>query len=147
MANFAPFDRSNRGMESGLVRFVAALLLAMLAACAAEPETRTDDAMADFIGVSELEEASKATMRQQFALTEITDRYVVLKAHKDHYLVEFRHRCYARDGGEITPDIRRERNVLRPGVDTIRGCRIGRIFVIDEAQAQELQQLGKTLRD
>jgi len=124
-------------------RSKTALLLTLLAGCAAQTGPSADDAIADFIAVSELEELRTVRMRQQFGYDEITERFVVVKSKADHYLVEFRRRCRELDEYEITPDIRRERNVLRSGIDTIRGCIIHRIFAIDEAQAQELEQLGR----
>ena len=146
MQNFTARSLSYWDMERTMVRIIAALSAVVMAACATQPDTHTEDAVEDFIVVSELEELSKAKIRQQITITEITDRYVVLDTYRDRYLVEFRHRCYER-GGKLAPDYRRERNVLRPGIDTIRGCRIERIFRIDKAQAQELEQLGKVPGD
>ena len=147
MQNFAPPRLSKRSMQISVHRIIAGLSIALLTACAAQPDSREEDRVADFIAVSELEESSKVRMRHQFSYKEITNRYVVLQAHNDYYLVEFRRRCHELGHDTITPDIRHERNVLRPGVDTIRGCRIDRIFVIDETQAQELEQLGKAAGD
>ena len=57
--------------------------------------------------------------------------------------MEFRQRCFALyDSSRITPDVRREGNIIRARFDTIRGCSIDKIYTIDEAQALELEQLG-----
>ncbi len=124
-------------------RSIAALLLILLAACATPTGPDTDQAIADFIAVSELAELRTVRTRHQYSYTEVTERYVILKARKDRYLVEFRRQCRELNEYDITPDIRREGNVLRSGIDTIRGCVIDRMFAIDLAQAEELQQLGK----
>ncbi len=124
-------------------RSIAALLLILLAACATPTGPDTDQAIADFIVVSELAELRTVRTRHQYSYTEVTERYVILKARKDRYLVEFRRQCRELNEYDITPDIRREGNVLRSGIDTIRGCVIDRMFAIDLAQAEELQQLGK----
>lgn len=124
-------------------RSIAALLLTLLAGCAAQLGPNTDDAIADFIAVSELEEMRTVRMRQQFSYEEITERFIVVKSKTDYYLVEFRRRCRELNQYEFAPDIRRDRNVLRSGIDTIRGCIIDRMFAIDETQAQELEHLGR----
>lgn len=124
-------------------RSIAALLLILLAACATPTGPDADQAIADFIAVSELEELRTVRMRHQFSYTEVTERYVILKARKDRYLVEFRRQCRELNEYDVTPDRRRDRNALRSGIDTIRGCVIDRMFAIDEGQAQELEQLGK----
>lgn len=130
-----------------MIRFLVLLTMTLLAACAAQPDTRANDAVADFIAVSELEELSKVRMWHQSSYKQITDRYIILKSHQDRYLVEFRRRCHELDQVAIRPDIRHEANVLRPGFDTIRGCLINRMYAVDDAQAQELEQLGKAPGD
>jgi hypothetical protein len=124
-------------------RTIALLLLTVLAGCAVQTESGADEAIADFIAVSELEELRTVRMRQQFSYDDITERFIVVKSKTDRYLVEFRRRCRELNQNDITPDIRRDRNALRAGIDTIRGCIIDRMFAIDEAQAQELEQLGR----
>ena len=126
-----------------MIRFAALLTMTLLAACAAEPDTRVDDAVADFIVVSELEELRRVRRWPQPSYKQIKNRHIILKSHNDRYLVAFRRRCHELDQITIRPDIRHEANVLRPGFDTIRGCIIDRIYAIDDAQAQELEQLGK----
>lgn len=124
-------------------RTIALLLLTVLAGCAMQTGPGADEAIADFIAVSELEELRTVRMRQQFSYDDITERFIVVKSKTDRYLVEFRRRCRELNQNDITPDIRRDRNALRAGIDTIRGCIIDRMFAIDEAQAQELEQLGR----
>lgn len=97
--------------------------------------------------VSELKELEKVRLHEPNDYTSVSDRYDILKTRKNFYLIEFRHLCREPTGGRVRPDIRYDKNVLRPGIDTIRGCRIGRIFAIDEVQAQELEHLGKAPGD
>jgi len=126
-----------------MIRFTVVLILTILAGCAARPGPDTDQAVADFINVSELEELRTVRTRHQYSYTQVTERYIVLKERKERYLVEFSRRCRELNEDQITPDIRRESNVLRSGADTIRGCHIKRMFAIDIGQAEELLQLGK----
>ncbi|NNF40051.1 MAG: hypothetical protein HKN64_01645 [Woeseiaceae bacterium] len=42
----------------------------------------------------------------------------------------------------MRPDVRYQRNVLRARFDTLRGCVIERLYGIDNAAAEELQQLA-----
>ncbi len=130
-------------MEYAIRRSIAALTLTMMAGCASNQGPSASDAVADFIAVSELQEMDKVRTRDQYHFSTLTERHVILKTREDRYLVEFRRRCRELDRIDITPDLRYDRNVLRPGIDTIRGCRINRMFAIDEVQTQELEHLGK----
>lgn len=125
------------------MRLTAVLTVTLLLGCAGQPGASVTDAVDDFIVVSELEALDVARFRYQFNYKIITDEYVVLTSRGDYYLAQFRRRCRELDQSEFPPDIRFDRNKLRAGIDTIRGCRIDRLFAIDEAQAQELDILGK----
>lgn len=125
------------------MRLTAALMATLLLSCAGQPGPSATDAVDDFIVVSELEALDVARFRDQFNHRIITDEYVVLTSRGDYYLAQFQRRCHELNQDEFAPDIRFDRNKLRAGIDTIRGCRIDRLFAIDETQAQELQVLGK----
>ena len=121
---------------------MAILLFALLVACAAQPESGADEAISDFVALSGLEEMDSIRTRNQFGTSKLTERYAILKTRKDIYLVEFQ-RCPPRfNNDDVTPDIRYDKNALRPRADTIRGCRIEKIFAIDEAGAEELEMLA-----
>jgi len=138
-------------MESNLqnaVRRLASGLIALavlLTGCAGQTQQEETDAIADFIAVAELE--SLDVVRMGFArhwnFKQLNEEYVVLKARDDYYLVEFRRRCRELNRNDITPDKRYDSNVLRAGIDTIRGCIIERMFAIDKGQAEELEHIGK----
>ncbi|MDJ0758729.1 MAG: DUF6491 family protein [Woeseiaceae bacterium] len=123
----------------------AAVCIAFLAACTA-PKTRVEtEAVRDFIAAAELAETDQVRYRptQTPGLNPINEEFALLRTRDSHFLVEFRQRCYALyDSSRITPDVRREGNVIRARFDTIRGCVIDKIFQIDAAQALELEQLG-----
>ena len=121
----------------------AALMATVLIACASQPDTRVNDAVDDFIVVSELKELDTVRMREQFHYTNLSEDYIILRTRKEKYLVKFQRRCRELNESEIKPDVRFERNTLRAGFDTIRGCRIDRMYAIDDSQAQELVHLGK----
>ena len=124
----------------------AALMAALVSGCATQPETEEQDAIADFIVVAELEPLDVVRLgpiRQQWNFKQLNEYYVVLRARDDYYLVEFRRRCRELNRNDITPDIRYDSNRLRPGIDTIRGCVIDRMFAIDKGQAEELEHIGK----
>jgi hypothetical protein len=115
----------------------------LLSACATSSDTHITDAVADFIQVAELLPEESVRTRRGFNYTIVSRRYVVLKSHKDYYLVEFVRDCrelYEQD--RVSPDYRYDTNVLRPRFDTIRGCRIAKLYTLDESQAQELESLG-----
>ena len=123
--------------------FIAILLFAQLLACAAQRESGVDEAISDFVVLSELEEMDSIRTRNQFGTSELTERYAILKTRKEVYLVEFQ-RCPPQfNNNDVTPDIRYDKNTLRPRSDTIRGCRIKKIYAIDEAGAEELELLAE----
>jgi hypothetical protein len=122
--------------------FIAIMLFALLVACAAQRESGVDEAISDFVVLSELEEMGSIRTRDQFGTSELTERYAILKTRKDVYLVEFQ-RCPPQFNDDVIPDIRYDKNTLRPRTDTIRGCRIKKIFAIDEAGAEELELLAE----
>lgn len=125
------------------MRFMVALMTALLLGCAGQPGASATDAVDDFIVVSELEALDVVRFRDQFNYSAISDEYVILTSRGDHYLAQFRRRCHELNEYQVVPDMRYDRNRLRAGVDTMRGCRIDRLFAIDESQAQELEILGK----
>ncbi|MGI9236564.1 MAG: DUF6491 family protein [Woeseiaceae bacterium] len=123
----------------------AAVIVLTLTACAAQPDPddlNDKNAIDDFIVVTELEALDSVRFRRQFNYKPLNEEYVILTSHHDYYLVEFRRRCRELDQKEVTPDFRFDRNVLRAGIDTIRGCPIGRMFAIDSGQAEELEHIG-----
>lgn len=121
---------------------LAVLAATPLQACAAERVAEENVAIDDFIVVSELEPIKVARFRHQYSYKQLTEHYVVLMTRDDYFLVEFKRRCRELNMLPVTPDVRFERNKLRAGVDTIRGCYIDRLFAIDKAQAEELENIG-----
>ncbi len=138
---------SNPTMQAVMIRTAAALALILFSGCATQPASTADDALSDFVAVSELEPQDVVRFRDQFNTRPISDLYALLQARGDHYLVQFRRRCHELYENTFPADIRRDRNVLRAGFDTIRGCRIDQIFSIDASQAEELKLLAKRLED
>lgn len=120
--------------------FFAAIIF--LSACATSSDTRITDAVADFIRAAELTPQDLIRTRQGYTYTIVSERYVVLKNYKDYYLVEFVRDCRELKESRVQPDFRYEANVLRARFDTLRGCRIAKLYAIDEGQAEELKSLG-----
>ena len=57
-------------------------------------------------------------------------------------LLEFTRNCRElTDNTRVTPDRRYDHNVIRRGIDTLRGCRIDKMYPLSEAQAQEIGAL------
>ena len=60
------------------------------------------------------------------------------------YLVEFARRCYElRDNTRIVPDQRWDASKIRARFDTIRGCRVAKIYALTEAEIAELENIGE----
>lgn len=127
-----------------------ALGLVLIAGCAgqdekADPSTQDiAQAVRDFIELRELEEVDAMRSGMHDGWTQIDDTFILYSGRKDTYLVEFARRCYElRDNTRITPDQRWDANTIRSRFDTIRGCRIHRIYALTDAEVAELENIGE----
>ena len=122
------------------------LLAILVVGCSSTPQgAREIEAVRDFVAAAQLEEVSEIRLRQQMSYTFLNVRFVTLPTRRGDYLIEFQRDCRALTSTEVTPDmvdIRANRNVLHAKFDTIRGCRISRIFELTDAQSAELEVLG-----
>ena len=130
--------------------FLYGLGLALLAGCAGQDEKddpSTQDigqAVRDFIELRELEEVDQMRSGTRDSWSEIDETFIIYNARKDSYLVEFARRCYElRDNTRITADQRWDASTVRARFDTIRGCRIARIYALTEAEVAELRNIGE----
>ena len=122
-----------------------------LAACATQDgaqkptvEGAQNQAVQDFIEVRGLQEVDKIRSTERDGWHDITMTYIVYKTRRDHYLAEFARPCYElRDNREVTPDIRANASIIRAKFDTLRGCRIARIFELTPDEADELKNIGE----
>lgn len=118
------------------------LPLALLGGCATSSDQHITDAVADFVQVAQLTPEDSIRTRRGYNYSVISERYVILKAYKDYYLVEFVRDCRELYETRVPPDYRYDANTLRARFDTIRGCRIARLYALEEWQAEELKNLG-----
>ena len=94
---------------------------------------------------AELEEVNEIRMREQLNYTYVNDRYVTIDARRGDYLVEFNRDCWELRQSNVSGnmvDVRDNHHVLRARFDTIRGCRIGKMYEITAEQRKELSALG-----
>jgi len=119
--------------------------LAITGACAATPETNIDEqTVRDYVEVGELDDVQHIRVSTRDSWSNLGEYFVIYKTRSGDYLVEFRRRCpEVNDAGMIPGDHRYDQNRLRANQDTLRGCRIGKIYPLTEAQAAELRNLGK----
>ena len=121
----------------------------LLAGCASQDEkdASTQDiqqAVKDFIALRELEEVPSMRTGTRDGWTQIDETFILYDARRDTFLVEFARPCWElRDNTRITPDTRWDANVIRSRFDTIRGCRIHRIYALTEAEVAELENIGE----
>lgn len=122
-------------------------VLLLTAACSSTPAVPVDtQTIRDYVEVGELEDVGHIRVYGHDSWSRVTDFFVIYEARNDEYLIEFRRRCRElQDNTTIVGDRRYDHNRLRANEDTLRGCRIGKIYPLTEAQATELRQLGKEL--
>ena len=117
--------------------------LVLLAACASTPETPPElQAVRDYVEVGELEQVDRIRTYGSDGWSPLTNYYAIYNGRDGWYLLEFTRICRElTDNTRITPDRRYDHNMIRRGMDTLRGCRIDRMYPLTEAQKQELEAL------
>jgi hypothetical protein len=125
--------------------------LALLAACAAQdraPEPSRQDivqAVRDFIDVRDLVEIDELKTSTRDSWDPIDEYFLIYKGRRDTYLVEFNRRCYElNDNTRIVADRRYSTTEIRARFDTIRGCRIDKIYALTPEEATELENIGES---
>lgn len=122
------------------------LLAALLAgACSTGYDEQEIEATRDFVVANELAEVDSFRQFKQLNYHYINDYFVTVDTRRGDYLLEFKSRCRALTSRNFTPemvDIRRDPARIRARFDTIRGCRIDKIYGITEDQLNELRELG-----
>lgn len=115
----------------------------LLAGCVSTPPPVDRAAVEDFIVVQHLERVDSLRTggdSSSDVARHINDYHLRYKSRRKYYLVAFMHRCPPQYG-TVTTDVRIG-NTLTARSDTIRGCRIDRIYRMSREQAVELQSLG-----
>jgi len=122
--------------------------LALVAACAGTPETPPDtEAVRDYVEVGELAQVDQVRTHGNDGWRPVTRYFVVYEARDGQFLLEFTRACHEiYDNTSITPDRRYDRNVMRRRIDTLRGCRIDKMYPLTEAQVLEIEALVKSAR-
>lgn len=100
-------------------------------------------AFEDFIEIGELPESEEIRHRGNLHYEYLNDYFVLMKTRRENFLVRLARRCTElTDPYTVKPDYRREANVIRSRFDTIRGCRIDKIYPLNPGQVEELKALG-----
>ena len=137
-------------MNTNLV-LPALIVIAVTSACSSTTQRPQEvEAVRDFVAAAELQEVNEIRLSQALSYTYVNDLFVTIPTRRGDYLVEFLRTCYELRQSQFTPDmvdVRDNPNILRSRFDTIRGCRISKIYEITEAQRAELRDLGDARGD
>jgi len=136
-------------------RFLLALPVAMAIACATSETPQRQDGISDFIAVTQLESVNKVRTEGQYSFLRVNESYVILKTPRGHYLGQMQHKCPAlktramiSGQGNIAlwsnVDRRINPKVFFAGQDTILGCVVEMLYLLDENMVTELKNLGGT---
>lgn len=112
-----------------------------------DPEELKNEAIEDFIQVTELESEDRIRYTGQLQHEVITEDYVFVRDQRTTWLVAFAHRCYDIDSPYVQPDIRYDSRTLRSRFDTIRGCRIRDIYPVTDGMVDEIEGLTEPYED
>lgn len=118
------------------------LILSLQVGCATRKDPLVSAAVEDFIVAAELEELDMIRTRNDYGWEYLSERFVIIETRDGEYLLRFQRRCRELNEVPVQPDIRYESNVLRARFDTLRGCRIDKLYAIEPGQADELRNLG-----
>jgi len=128
---------------------IAAGAALVLAACGSSGHRvmpgKQVDAVRDFVVVNELPEVDQIRNFDQVKYLYVNDYFVVFPTKSDPYLIEFQGRCdelRQRYWTSDMIDIRVTANSLHADYDTLRGCKIDKIYELSEPQLNELRHLG-----
>jgi len=129
---------------------IAVVTLLLLTACTNSGGTVTAkgkelEAVRDFVVAVELEEVHMIRRWEQLKYLYVNDYFIILQTRRGDYLVEMRSRCAVLQSRKWTSDmidLRTTTRILYADFDTIRGCGIGTIYILPEAQLEELRVLG-----
>ena len=124
---------------------VLAAALVLIAGCAGTPKVAEDtEALRDYVEVGELAETDRIRTHGSDTWKPLTLHFALYSARDGDFLLEFSRLCRELyDNTLITPDRRHDHNVIRRGMDTLRGCRIDGMYPLTEAQAQEVEALAR----
>lgn len=117
----------------------------LLAACITPYDAQEIEAVRDYVAAHDLEEVEQLRYNRQLNYTFVNDYFVIIPTRREYFLAEFVSECRELRLRHFTPemyDVRTDSNTLRARFDTIRGCRIGKLYAITEEQADELKNLG-----
>lgn len=124
---------------------LAAVLLVLISACSTFSDEQEIEATRDFVAANQLEQVDEIRLYEQLNYSIVNEYFVTVETRRGDYLVEFRRRCRALTQQDFQPhmvDFRRDPRRVRARFDTIRGCIIGAIYAVSEAQREELRRLG-----
>jgi hypothetical protein len=119
----------------------------LLSACAAQEQAATQDeeqAVRDYILVRGLTEVKDIRSSNNDRWDDIDPHFIIYETRRESYLVEFVRACYELYDSHVVADRRRDLNRINARFDTIRGCRIEKIFALTEADMAELKTLGES---
>ena len=123
------------------------LAAALLAACAIDENKVSQDtkqAVIDFIEIRELPKTNSVRTANRDSWDELDKNFVIYNTSKQSYLLQFLYRCWELDRYPVVPDVRGNPNEMRAGFDTLRGCRIEKIYPLTEGEADELRSIGES---
>ena len=141
--------RPNAGRQKGrelndVIRNSCMLALALvLAACVTTRPQVDKESVEDFVSVRGLEQVDSIRTNTSEGYYELNEHYVIFQTRRGDYLFEFARRCWELGERRVTADKRWDNNTIRARFDTLRGCRIARIYGLTDAEAEELKQLGE----
>jgi len=128
------------------------LVAALLTACASQDEAEeqsTQDmtqAVRDYIEVRDLQEVNRLMTSANDRWDALDNLFVLYEGRRETHLIEFSRRCWELDDNtRIVADERRDPSYIRPRFDTLRGCRIHRIYALRDDEVAELESIGEAV--
>lgn len=124
-------------------RCIMVFVACFLGACASNEEDERPDAIDDFIQVSDLKEVRMIRSMDPLRHRVLNESYVIVTTRKEQFLLAYPSPCPEAYDKRRNPDFRSDARALHADRDTYRGCRMKAIYPITEAQAAELEEIGR----
>lgn len=143
-----PVKRTMMKKTTLIVALLALSGCATSATSTPKMQQRQIQATQDFVAAEELTAVGTVRLKGQLSFSVVNERFVTVPGRGGTYLVEFYRDCRSlvdiavAPGSDTRGGTSLNLNVLRASSDTIRGCRIKKIYEITEAQKEELHALG-----
>ncbi len=124
--------------------FAILIIAALCSACAGAYLIPSNEKVEELIAANNVEPVDTITALMPIRLVYVNDRYGLITARSDQYLVEFRRQCrglLAHSRIHLQPLENRGSLTIRAPFDKVNGCDVNKFFYLEDEVEVKLQAL------